>query len=86
MNMDEKLKRLGAKARAENPPSLDVVDGVMCRIQRVDRTEPLPSPWLWASAGSAFAAAAMLLVFSFSWGALSDPFTLVVIDLFGVIG
>lgn len=66
MNWEQKIERLAARARDENPPRVDVTCGVL-RILSAEEVQPLTVTerlWLWlAAASSAVAVPAAIAAF-----------------------
>ncbi len=66
MNWEEKIERLAARARAEEPPRIDVAQSVL-RILTAGRAEPLTMTervWMWlAAVSSAIAVPAAIVAF-----------------------
>jgi hypothetical protein len=78
MNWEEKIERLAARARAEEPPRIDVSRSVL-RILTAGRAQPLTMTerlWMWLAAASSAiavpAAAVAFIVYTRSAGPLNE--------------
>ena len=79
MNWEQKIEQVAARARVENPPRVDVTDGVLGvlasgQLQSLTVTERL---WMWLAAVSSAiavpaAAAAFLLLYTRTSGPLNE--------------
>jgi hypothetical protein len=65
------IERLAALARHEPAPTPDVAEAVLARLRL--REETPAAPLAWFAAGSALAAAAVLVMALRAWAAWSDP-------------
>lgn len=73
MNRDERFEAWAARARQETVPSVDVVAGVVHRIQAGSPRRESDMPWYVCSGLSVLAASVMLVVALDSWQSLTDP-------------
>ena len=77
MNWERRIEILAARARAEEPPHVDVASDVM-RILMSDQAEPYTLAerlWMWLAAGAAALAvpAAIIAVMAYSAAATPGP-------------
>jgi len=83
MNEEELFDKLVTKARAEQPPVVDVTSAVMATVAARSR-EQAPAPWWpmgWMAALSGAMAAAMLLVSADGWELFQNPLAALMLDL-----
>ena len=73
MNRFETFRSLAATAARETPPSLDVTDRVLERIERRADRGPLVAPMVVFSGVSVLAASIAVAVALSCWAALTDP-------------
>jgi hypothetical protein len=86
MNADKLIEGLAARARAERPPRVEVVERVMARLragQGASAHLEIEQPLLWTSAFSGLAAAAALVVAATQWHLWTSLMESALLDITG---